>query len=114
MPLWVCEGSQHNVGMVSQSRVKELGRVSVVQLGKVLPYFVIFVDTDTFHAVPTYSDEDMEAMSAVDTVRYHFYFVKRSYSLLDAIHFLPNFSLRFLTPSFASIEKGPQSVLKEA
>lgn len=103
-----------SVCMVPQSCEKKLGRLSAEWIVKVPPYSVIVGNGDNFHAAPARSDGDIEGLSAVDTVRYHVLFVKKRYSLPNAVHFVPDFKTRFLMPSSAGTENGPKSVLERA
>lgn len=50
--LWICEGLHRSVRTVHQSRVKELGGVSVVRLVRVPSLLVLVVKGDSFHAGP--------------------------------------------------------------
>lgn len=100
--------------MIPWSLVKKLGRVRAVRLAKVIPYSVIVVDRDTFYSGPSLSDGAKESMSAVNTVRYHFHFEKKIYSLPDAVQFLRDFKPRFVKPLSANTEKGAQIVLEKA
>lgn len=88
--------------------------MSVVQLVKVSPYSFIVVNGDIFHPGPAWSDGAMEGRSAVDTIRYHVYFLEKAYNLQNPIHFFPHFKPRFSKPLSVSNEKGLQSVLKGA
>lgn len=89
MQLWKFEESHRFVRRIPQSRVKELGRVSVVRLVKVPPYSIIVIDGDTSQAGLAFSERYMEDMSAVNTVRYRIHVVKKEYSLPIVIHFSP-------------------------
>lgn len=100
--------------MALQSRLKKLGRESVMRLVKVPAYSVIVDDGDTFRAGPAWSDDDVQNMSAVNTVRCHVHFVKKGYSLPDAVHKFSNFKPSFLKPLSSSTKKGLQSMLPEA
>lgn len=104
MPLWICEGSHRSVRMVSEDRVGDLGRVSVVRLVTVPPFSVIVVSGDTFHAGPAWNDGGSSSVYGAESMRYHMHFVKEGYSLPDGIHFLPEFKPRFLLPSAADTE----------
>lgn len=107
MRLWTCGGLHCSVRVVPRSGVKELGRVSVLQLQKVGSSSVIVVDGDIFDVRPAWSDEHMETLSAADPGRYRPHFVKKGYYLPDGIHFLPDFKPRFLKSLSASTEKLP-------
>lgn len=111
MRLRICEGSPSIVRVVSQSRVKKFGRVSVLRLVKVPLYSFNFVDGDPFYAGSGWSDEGMDSISAVITVMYHAHFVKKRNSLLDAIYFFHYFKPRSPRLSSASTCREHQSVL---
>lgn len=66
--LWICEGSRHSVPMVSKSREKELGRLSVVRLVKMPPYSVVDVSGYMLKAGPAQSAKNTEGMSTVAAV----------------------------------------------
>lgn len=95
MRLWICEGLHRSMCMVIQSRMRGLGGLSVVRLMKVHLYSLIVVDGNIFHAWHAWSNGDMDDISTVDTGRYHFHFLKKSYFLLDAIHFVHDFKPGF-------------------
>lgn len=52
----------------------------------------------------------MAGMRAVDIVKYHTHFVKEGYSLLTAIHYVPNLKLKFGKTSSADGRKELKSV----
>lgn len=75
--------------------MKELGRVSVVRLVKVPPFLMLVANDDKLYAGPAWTDENAAFTCAADTNRYHVYFVKGGYSLLDGMHYLPDLKPRF-------------------
>lgn len=54
--LRICKGSHPSGRAIPKSRVKELGLVSVFGLVKVLPYSVVVINENTFHAGPAWTD----------------------------------------------------------
>lgn len=113
MRLWLGEESHRSVRMVLQSRVTEIGGVSVARLVKVPPYSTIVVDGDRVYALLAQKNGNMEGTSVMDTVRYHIHFAKKRCSLQKAARFLPNFKPQPLKPLSAGTEKRPRFSLEE-
>lgn len=76
MRLWTCGGLHRGESMIFQSRMKELGRVSVARLVKIPPYSAIVASRDIFHVASAWCSEDTEGMSTAGTARYHVHFAK--------------------------------------
>lgn len=102
MPLWICERSCSSPRAVRQSRVKALGRVSVMGLVKVPPLSMLVVNSDTLHAGPAWTDGSTSFIYAADNIRYHAHLGKERNGLLDDIHYLSDFKLMNLQPESTS------------
>lgn len=96
-----------------QSRVKVLGRVSVVHLVKVLPYSAVAAGGNIFYTGPAWGDKDVEDLSAVENVMYSAVFLKKSYNLQNAVYFLSDLQPTFLMPFPARTEREPHFGLEE-
>lgn len=69
MLLCICKGSHRSGCAVHQSRVRELGRVSVVRLVKEPPFSVLVVNGDTFQAGPAWRDGNTLFTCAAKAIR---------------------------------------------
>lgn len=114
MRLWICEELQRTLCMILQSRMEEQGHQSILQSVEMLLYFSTIVDEETFHAGLPFSDGDMVVLSASSNVRNDAHFVKKSYSLQDAIRSLFEFKPRFLMRFSGGTMKRPQCLLEDA
>lgn len=99
--------------MVTQSHMRKLSRVSVLRPASVSRYSVNIVKRDNSLAGPAWTERDSGIRNAADTVRYHAHFVKKSYTLLNAILLFYGFKPQVPDALSAVIEKELQSVLKE-
>lgn len=78
--------------------MKELRRVSVVRLVKVLPFSVLAANGDTIAAGPVWTNANTAFTCVADIFRSQIHFAREGYSLSDGIYYLPNFKPRFPEP----------------
>lgn len=103
--IWICEGSHKSVRQISESRLKDLGKSSIVRLVVIPPFSVIVVRGDAFHAGAASDDIPGFPVFGSASVRYHVHFVPEGYSLPDGIHLAQNFQPHFQKPADLSSDE---------
>lgn len=74
----------------------------MVRLVKVLPFLVLVVNGDVFHAGPPCLDANTAITCTADIIRFQVHLVKERYGLPDGVHYLPDFKPKILRPPSTS------------
>lgn len=101
--LWFCNGSHCSASTAHQSRVKKIECDSVVHMVTRLPFSVLVLNGDIFHAGLALTDVNAVFTCASDTVKYHVNFFKKRYRPPDGTHYLPVLRPGLLKQSFSSV-----------